>query len=407
MARSTALPSIARATALQVAGHAVSSLATLATLGLAARALGEEGFGRTTFFLALFAILDPLVDLGTMGAAIRRAASSPSCARAAIGRAARVRLLLAALGVVATACVASACGEDRPGTFAIAATYLFGHALAPFSIPLHVELRFGTVAACRATGALAGLLATAVLSASRALHPAFFLLAWGTGSVVSNAAAALAARRLSPLAPAPFPSRPPEGFLRESMALGAGTLLRQICAHLDSFFLRPWGGPAALARFNAPHRLLLVSCALPGYASAAALPVLARASLPERAILEGRIARTLLAVALAGGAAALLLAEPILDLLYGEVGRGAAPAMRLLVPAGIFAFPANLFVVGLIARDRSATLLRISAAGLAVRAALDALLVPAYADRGAAVATAATEGFVLAACLLARKRERS
>ncbi|MGH7150309.1 MAG: lipopolysaccharide biosynthesis protein, partial [Planctomycetota bacterium] len=260
------------------------------------------------------------------------------------------------------------------------------------------------VAVCRALGALAGLLATALLFASRALHPAPFLLAWGTGSVVSNAASALAARRLSPLAPAPPSTRPPEGFLRESLALGTGTLLRQVCAHVDSFFLRPWGGPSALARFNAPHRLLLAACALPGYASAAALPVLARATGPEREGLEGRIARTLLALALAGGAAALLLAEPILDLLYGEVGKSAAPAMRLLVPAGIFAFPGNLLVVALIARDRSATLLRISAAGLAVRAALDALLVPAYADRGAAVATAASEGFVLAACLLARRR---
>jgi O-antigen/teichoic acid export membrane protein len=397
-------PSIVRATGVQVAGHLASAIATLASLGIAARALGTEGFGRYTFFLAAFAVLAALVDFGTMGAAIRRAAALPAHAAQAVGAAVRFRLLLAGAGVLAAGLLARASGEPRPAAVALAATPLLGHALAPLSIPLHVGLRFGPVAASRALGSLSGLLFAGALAASGVRDPALFLLAAGTGSVVSNASAAVAARRGAERPDRPAPAGAPGGFLRESAALGAGTLLRQVVANLDSFFLRASAGPSALARFNAPYRLLLASCAVPGYACAAALPALARAVPSDRRALEARLARGLLALAAAGGTVAAVLAVPILRLLYGEVGGAAAPAMRLLVPAGLLAFPGNLFVVGLVARNRSTALLKISAAGLVLRAALDAWLVPALADRGAAIAAAATEGFVLAACAAARGR---
>ena len=194
------------------------------------------------------------------------------------------------------------------------------------------------------------------------------------------------------------------GFLRESGALGAGALLRQTYFHLDSFFLRAVGGPPSVARFNAALRLLSLACMVPGYACAAALPALAKASPEERSGLERRLAGSLAFLAAAGAPFVLLLARSLLRAIYGETGTDSVAPLRVLVAAGLFAFPGNLFVTSLIARGRAGALLGISAAALVLRAVLDAVLVPALAEQGAAVTAAVTEAFVLGAAALARRR---
>ena len=54
-----------RGTALQVLGRLWGAACTLAILYLASEKLDSAGFGRFTFYIALFAWLDSLANLGT------------------------------------------------------------------------------------------------------------------------------------------------------------------------------------------------------------------------------------------------------------------------------------------------------------------------------------------------------
>ena len=64
-------------TALLVLGRVWGSGCTFAALWLLARRLAPDDFGRYTFYLAVFALLDSLTDLGTGHIAVQRTANDP------------------------------------------------------------------------------------------------------------------------------------------------------------------------------------------------------------------------------------------------------------------------------------------------------------------------------------------
>jgi O-antigen/teichoic acid export membrane protein len=57
-------------TALSIAGRLWGAVCTMALLALLSRHLAQAEFGRLTFYLALFALLDALVDFGTGSVAV-------------------------------------------------------------------------------------------------------------------------------------------------------------------------------------------------------------------------------------------------------------------------------------------------------------------------------------------------
>ena len=66
-------------TGLLMLGRLWGSGCTLAYLALLARHLTTQGFGRFTFYLAVFLVLDALVDLGTGQAAVQLSAAQRLC----------------------------------------------------------------------------------------------------------------------------------------------------------------------------------------------------------------------------------------------------------------------------------------------------------------------------------------
>ena len=63
------------ATGLQIAGRLWGSACTFAILAVLARHLGAAEFGRFTFWIAVFGLLDGLTDFGTGAVAVQRIAS--------------------------------------------------------------------------------------------------------------------------------------------------------------------------------------------------------------------------------------------------------------------------------------------------------------------------------------------
>src|SRR6185436_11299103 len=90
-----------RGTALLVLGRIYGSACTFATLWVTAkRAITEEGFGRFTFYIAVFAVLDCLADFGTGQVAVQRTAGEASEVPRILAATRRIRLATGSFGVL-------------------------------------------------------------------------------------------------------------------------------------------------------------------------------------------------------------------------------------------------------------------------------------------------------------------
>ena len=116
-------------TLLQVAGRIFGSACTFATLALLARGLPQAEFGRYTFYLALFGVLDALADFGTGHAAVRLTADRPDALVGVLVRARRMRLGMASLGIVGLALYATLRAEPGGLWIVLAGLYPLTHAL--------------------------------------------------------------------------------------------------------------------------------------------------------------------------------------------------------------------------------------------------------------------------------------
>ena len=110
-------------------GRVWGSACTLLALALAARSLDLAAFGRLTYYLAVFAVLDAVVDSGSAQALIQRTASASDVLPSALARARRLRLAAGALGVVLVGGGAFLLGEPEAPWVALASLYPATHAL--------------------------------------------------------------------------------------------------------------------------------------------------------------------------------------------------------------------------------------------------------------------------------------
>jgi len=89
-----------RGTILLVVGRLWGSACTFFTLWLLAHHLSAEAFGRYTFYLAVFMLLDTLADFGTGQIAVQRTAHDEAAIPEVLAATRRIRFAMGLLGVV-------------------------------------------------------------------------------------------------------------------------------------------------------------------------------------------------------------------------------------------------------------------------------------------------------------------
>jgi O-antigen/teichoic acid export membrane protein len=334
-------------TGLSIAGRLWGSACTMALLALAARNLPQAEFGRFTFYLALFALLDALVDFGTGSIAVQRSAADPAALWGVLRGGRRIRAGLGLFGLALVAAFAFGFGEPGAGWIVLAALYPLTHVLELSSVVFRNRIRLGVPVALRAFAATARLAAVAILVSAGVAGAAPYLAATAAASALANLLLHLAAR---PQLPRGVPSKraatttSARVLFAAAWPLGVAGLCQQAYFHVDNLFVRGWVGLPELGIYNAGVRLVSVMILAAQFAPTVGLPWLARRASA------------------------------------GDLGLAAA---RLGRP---------LFALG----------------GLAVNLVGNALLVPTRAAEGAAIATVATEAFVAlgAAAALARAGHR-
>jgi O-antigen/teichoic acid export membrane protein len=380
-----------------VLGRLWGSTCTLVTLYVLSRHLDTSQFGRFTFYLALFLILDSFVDLGTGQVTVRWTAPDPGRLRPVLTAARRVRMATASLGLVAVGLLTWGLDEEGAGWILLAALYPLTHTLELTTTVLKNHISWARVVLVRAIAATSSLTLVLCAVAGGVSSPAPFLLAVAGGSTLGNVILHLVSRGYLP--PAKPHSKPESALrlLREAIPIGLAGLCQQTYFWIDNAFVRPICGQEELGRYNLAVRLMSFGIMAAVYAAMASLPWLTREHNAGR--LGPAVARLAAPMFLIGGLATGTvwgLPEPILGL-FGEGASftSAAPALRWLMLGGLAVYAGAPLLTALVASGSSTAVLRIAAIGLFINLLGNSLLVPRMGIEGAALATLVTEAWVV------------
>jgi O-antigen/teichoic acid export membrane protein len=390
-------------TALSIAGRLWGSLCTMAMLALLSRHLARDEFGRFTFYLALFALLDALVDFGTGSVAIQRSAHDGWALAAVLKAGRRIRVALGLVGLVLVTAFALGFREPGAAYIALAALYPITHAYELSSVVFRNQLSLRLPVLVRALSATARLAAVALLWVLGVGRAAPYLAATAAASALGNLLQHRAAR---PYLPRPtIPVAPERGMLAAAWPLGVAGLCQQAYFHVDNLFVRGLVGLDALGVYNAGVRLLSVLILAAQFAPSVGLPWLARRSQQgDLGAAAARLGQPLFAL---GGLCAGLLyprRADLLELLFGEPFRAGAPAFGWLLLAVAVIHAGAPLLTAAVAAGRSRDVLAVALLGLFVNLAANAVLVPLRAAEGAGMATLATELAVVAGAGVALAR---
>lgn len=389
-------------TGLLVLGRLFGSACTLATLFLLAQRLAGDGFGRFTFYLALFMVLDSFVDLGTGQVLVQRTADDPQAVAPMLGAARRIRLATGLFGVLVVGSGAFLAGEPGAVWILVASLYPLTHVLELSTIVFKNRIAWAKPVVVRAVASGASLAFVVAFLAAGVRAPELFLVAIAMGSAIGNLLLHLASRSHLPRRVGPVaPLRP---FLRNALPIGLAGLCQQTYFYIDNLFVRGIEGATAVGHYNVAVRIMSFGIMVAVFAPLAALPWLTREHAAGRlGVAAARLAQPLFA--LAGLALGLLwgFCEPLLAL-FGAGFAAAGDTLRWLLLACLAVYVGATFLTAVVASGRARGVLGVAAAGLAVNLIGNSALVPRMGIEGAAAATLATEIAVVlgAAMVLAR-----
>jgi len=394
-----------RGTAWLALGRVWGSACTLATFLLLSRHLEGGDFGRFTFYLVVFQVLDTLADFGTGQTAVERTAADGARLPEVLAAARRVRLRMGLVGVVLVGGGALVLGERGAGWILLASLYPLTHALELSTLVLRNRIAWGIPVAVRAFGAALSLSLVVVLRLQGDREPAHYLLAIAAGSATANFVLHFVARRHLPARVARAGQGLSAGaFFATALPLGVASLCQQGYFYIDNLFVRPLCGDEELGRYNTGVRVMSYGIMVVIYATQAALPWLSRAhARGELTTAVGRLARPMLALGVCAAALAWPFAEELLGLFNPDFV-SAAPSLRWLLLAMAVVYGGACLMTALAAAGARVAILVIAAVSLALNLAANALLVPRLGIEGAALATLATELCVTLGAWIALRR---
>jgi len=388
------------ATSLQVAGRLFGSACTFAVLALLARHLSVGEFGRYTFYLAVFGLLDSLTDFGTGAVSVQMTAGDPWALPGVLRTARRVRAFMALLGGLGLALGVWIGGEEGAVWIALAAVYELTHVFELSAVVFKNKIAWGVPVTARAFASLARLGAIVLLWKLGIESAAPFVLATAAGSSVANIALHFASRRHLPRPT--IAVRAPSGFLAAALPLGLAGLCQQLYFYIDNVFVRLMTGEEPLGHYNAGVRVMSFLIMIAQYAGVTALPWLTRRQ--ERGELGAAVAdlvQPLWLLSAVGAGLAWPWAGFVLELLYGPDFAPSATSFRWLLLATVAIYAGSSLLTALVSTGGTRKLFAITALGLLVNVVGNAALVPAYGIEGAALATLATEILIAAGAVVA------
>jgi O-antigen/teichoic acid export membrane protein len=370
-----------RGTSLLVLGRIFGSLCTVLILWTSAQHLSAEAFGRFTFYLAIFALLDSLADFGTGQIAVQRTAGDESKIPPVLAATRRIRLATGSLGVLLVGGGAFVWKEPGAGWILLASLYPVTHVFELSSTIFRNRIAWGVPVAMRAIASALSLAFVLALASAGDGESSHYLCGVAFGSAIANGLLHLAARKHLPRAS--VPKAPVRDLLLAALPLGLASLFQQAYFWADNVFVRAICGEEPLGRYNVGVRVM--SMTMPWLAREHAAGRLSQA--------VAKLSQPLFALACLGAGSLWPWTGRILAL-FGERFESAAGSLRWLLGATAIIYAGSGLMTALVAAGRTRSILAIAAIGLAANLIANTLLVPSMGIDGAGAATLATEAVV-------------
>jgi O-antigen/teichoic acid export membrane protein len=393
-------------TAFRAAGDLVSKLASIALYVVMARRLGDAPFGVFTFAFSLVTLVTALGDLGQTDVLVREVARDRDRVHGYFGDTVALKLLLS------VPALAIAIG----GVFAVGAptetrlvVTLIGTAVVA---ELLMDTSFGVFQAFERQS-----LTAVVLIAQRTLTSAAGIVALLLGADVVTVSAvylagailalvlslSLVERRVVRVGFHPTPARWGR-LMRAAVPIGLTTVFWTVLSRVDTSMLAAYRSDAVVGNYGAAYRLLESTLFLSWSVGSAVFPVLSRlgrATSPPAGLVYERSVKLLLSLTVPLAVGAAVLADGVIEMLYGPGFSSAADALRLLAPA-IALYPVS-YVAGilLISQDRQVATTITYGVIAAENVLLNLALIPRFSLYGAAAGTSISELLIVAALVWA------
>ncbi len=379
---------------LDMAGSAVAgSILALWVTAHLARSLGVSGFGDLSVLRTVFDYAVMLVTFGLTVVGMREVAARPESTTETVFRVTGVRL---AIAVVVSSGMLLASLITRNSHLQVGLRWL---APAVVLSALTVDWLYSARENVRlaATARLIGRIVyagVAILAVRALVDFPIAVAAISAEALVLCVMVWVGFRWARPSWAAIFEPRRVAALLKESWSIGVGQLARQLKTNVDVFILAALGGSVAVGYYAAAYRLVIFVGMIAGLLATVLLPKVVRESQsdPARfARLIGRVVRVLLlgVTAIIGGG--MLLAAPVVRLLFGEAFAPAGTVMVILIPATALILVSSVLTNVAIGVGRERVFLRAAIAAAAFNIMSNLLTVPLMGMYGSALSTVLTE----------------
>lgn len=373
-------------------GQTLTRLIGFALGTVIARRFGAAQFGEYMFVMTYVMYFAFIADAGLGRYLIRDASREPGRVHEFLAKVGALRLVLA-LAVYALlliiALITRADGE-RLAFIAIAGTGLFCgaisgalasifnarermHISATFSVLSTLTTALFVLAALAAGLGLPGVFVGAALANLPPLL--YLLLLWRRDEGMPRLAVDLAFWRTA---------------LRRSFPYALLGVIGLVYFRMDSLLLTWIKGTEANGIYTAAYRLLDAATDLPGVIVAAMFPTLSRLHVESKAKVRTTYLGAMALLAALGVpvlVVMLVFADPIVTLLYGDDFARSVVVLRILAVAVFLIFIDTANTMVLYAGENLRPVVILSAVSMGANIALCLLLIPRYAERGAAFAT--------------------
>lgn len=391
----TILQRVLGGTLLLVLGRVWGSACTFLALWLLADHLDGDRFGRYTFYLAAFMLLDSFVDCGTGAIAVQRTADDERAIPSVLAATRRIRGVAGIIGVLFVGGGAFVAGEPGAGWILLASLYPVTHVLELSATVFRNRIAWGVPVAVRAFASGASLAFVLALLALDIHEPGLYLCGVALGSATANFVLHFASRRHLPREKAKeVPWRP---IFFAAAPLGLAGVFQQTYFYVDNVFIRALIGEVPLGHYNVGMRLMSICIMVAVYAGLVSLPWFKREHAAGRlGAAVARLGQPLFAAAGLGVGFLLPWSAELLRI-FGDEFTDATSSLRWLFGAAAMVYLGAVLMNALVATGRTRSVLLVASAGLALNLLGNAWLVPRNGIEGAAIATFATELLVVVA----------
>ncbi len=405
---------IARNTVLVTAGSAALKLINFLFNVYVIRQLGDDRYGQYSVVLAFVGIYQIFAELGVSQFVMRETAKDRTRTESLFWNLVSVRMLLAVVAVIVMPLIANALGYSDQlvqGVLLFGCTFLLAAVYVPLEGVLTAHERFDYVTACGVVGQVVFVIAGGAFLLGG--HSYIWLIVASLISqvpVIGLALYGVLRNRYLALRPRVQP-RTWWGLVRGGLPFGIIALTLSMAYKVDTILLKNFTNDSTVGWYNAAYNLVFSLMFLVNGFKEAIVPSLARTHVSDPTQVARWYQRTvkmLLLVSLPIATGGMILAFPIIRLLYTESYLPSAVALMVLiwdVPFLMYtAFCGNITTI--ISEERQAA--RIYGINAVANVLLNLWAIPRYGVMGAAIITVATDliGTIQFAWLLNKRLEQ-